>query len=327
MRQDHTQCHTFVSKALHRVLATVLLLFLLSACSGQQMSSSRTPSRAFPTLAPTPVGETPIARGKGQPDIGLLRWTSPELHRGQLSAWDAGDASGAHIYLRDGSSQRELVSAREPIYVAEWWPQDNGLLVWHEWGYCSSCNADGVRLATLKLDGRLTDLANVDTQAGGYSWSPTGHHLVIGTGGDRFVIFGRPRVLICDFPDVTCSTLNAPIGQLDLTPAWSPDGKFITFARGLAPEQGFNIDVAVATWQDRLGLWIARADGTGQQLLDTPGGSYPTWSADGRSIYFVRAGRRWRHDLYTGHNIDTGQVVISHPGRGWVNYSGESNTP
>lgn len=316
-----------VRHALHRVLPTVLLLLLLPACSSQQTASARTSSLAVATSAPTPVGVTPIAPGNGQPAIGLWRWTSPELHREQLSAWDAGDASGAHIYLRDGTSERELVSAREPLYVAEWWPQDDGLLVWHWWGYCNSCNADGVRLAALKLDGRLTDLANVDTQAGGYSWSPSGHRLLIGTGGDRFVIFGDPRVLICDFPDVTCSTLQSPPGQQDLTPAWSPDGRFITFARGSAPDQGLNINAAVAAWQDRLGIWIARADGTGQQLLDTPGGSYPTWSADGRSIYFVHAGRRWRHDLYTGDNTDTGQVVTGQLGRGWVSYSSESNTP
>jgi hypothetical protein len=37
----------------------------------------------------------------------------------------------------------------------------------------------------------------------------------------------------------------------------SPESaRFITFARGPAPEQGLNINAAVAAWQDRLGLWM-----------------------------------------------------------------------
>ena len=104
-----------VKHALHRVVVTVLLLLLLPACSSQQTASARPSSPAVARSAPTPVGETPIAPGKGELAIGLWRWTSPELHRGQLSAWDAGDASGAHIYLRDGRSQREVISAREPL--------------------------------------------------------------------------------------------------------------------------------------------------------------------------------------------------------------------
>lgn len=269
---------------------------------------------------PSPLGST-AQQGKGGSSVGLWQWTSPELRRGQFIAWDTGDASGAHVYLRDPSAEREILSALEPVRLIGWWPQDSGLLAWHWWGYCNSCNADGLRLAVLTLDGHLTDLANVDVQAGGYSWSPSGRRLLIGTGGDRFVIYGDPHILVCDFPSSSCSALPRPAGQLDLTPGWSPDGRFVTFARGSAPQAGNNLNATVAAWQDTLGLWIARADGTGQKLLNTPGGSYPTWSADGRSIYFVHGGQRWRHDLYTGENVDTGEPVIGHEGRGWVTYS------
>lgn len=254
--------------------------------------------------------------------VGLWTWTDPPIQRGVLTAWTVGDSSGAHVFLRDGDGVRELVSSQEPLNLAAWWPDGNGLLVWHSWGYCNSCNADGVRLAALTLDGRLTDLANVDLEAGGYSWSSSGRRLLIGTGGDRFVIFGKPRVLVCDFPEVSCLTVRSPAGQLDLTPAWSPDFRYITFARGPAPQQGLDINATVAAWQDGLTLWIARSDGSGHEQLDTPGGSYPTWSENGRLIYFVHGGTRWIHDLYSGQNTDTGLTVTGNVGRGWINYSG-----
>jgi len=85
--------------------------------------------------------------------------------------------------MRSAAGARELASAAEPLQVAGWWPGGGGLLVWHQWGYCNSCNADGIRLAAVDISGRFVDLANVDLEAGGYAWSPTGRQLLIGTGG------------------------------------------------------------------------------------------------------------------------------------------------
>ncbi len=307
----------------------MLLVGVLVACSPADRPSVH--ASAPPPASPVPpftVASTPAPSGKGAPAIGLWQWTSTEIRYGQVAAWDAGDASGAHVYIDDGNGQRALTTAAEPLTVAGWWPGGNGLLVWHAWGYCNSCNADGQRLSALSLDGSLVDLANIDLQAGSYSWSPNGRRLLIGTGGDRFVVLGDPHVVVCDFPSVACSVLPRPTGQLDLTPAWSPDGRFIAFARAPAPGWTENINEAVTAWQDHLGLWIARADGTGQELLDTPGGSYPTWSDDGRSLYFIHSGQRWRHDLYSGAIEDTGLIVAGQGGgRGWITYSGGSTSP
>ena len=130
------------------------------------------------------------------------------------------------------------------------------------------------------------------------------------------------KVLICDFPQMSCRPIATPNGQADLTPAWSPDGRFITFARGTPPAlvNGDNFEV-VAGFQESLSLWIARADGNGQERLNAPGGSYPTWSDDGRQIYFVHGGKRWIHDLYSDANIDTGVTIPGALGRGWITYS------
>jgi hypothetical protein len=173
-----------------------------------------------------------------------------------------------------------------------------------------------VRLASLSVTGGFTDLGNFHPQAGTYAWSPNGD-LLLGTGGDRFVVTGDPAVIVCNVAVGSCMQIPRPADTLDLTPGWSRDGRFLAFARGIKPA-GIS---TVGEWQDSLDIWIARADGSGQQELQTPGGSYPTWSADGRSVSFIHSGERWRHDLYTGQNVLTGEKVAGSPGRGWINYS------
>ena len=68
----------------------------------------------------------------------------------------------------------------------------------------------------------------------------------------------------------------------DETPAWSPDGNRIAFARSvLAPG-----DPDVALTGD---VWTAAADGRGRRNLTRDGGSTsPVWSPDGRRIAFAR---------------------------------------
>jgi Tol biopolymer transport system component len=232
-----------------------------------------------------------------------------------MSAWGERDRNGAHVYVRTSSGTRQLAFATEPIEVEGWWPDGQGLLIKHYWGYCNSCNADGIRLASLSINGRFADLSDFHPQAGIYAWS---HHgdLLIGTGGDRFVVSGNPRVVICDSRVASCKEMHHPEGAADLTPAWSPDDKFIVFARGTK-----TVAIPVeASWQDSLEIWTARADGSGQKKLQTPGGSYPVWSSDGRSISFIRGGTWWRYNLYTGQSEATAQTVARTSGRGWITY-------
>ena len=62
---------------------------------------------------------------------------------------------------------------------------------------------------------------------------------------------------------------------VDVSPAWSPDGKLIAFTRGYEAEPG-NLPQ---------GIYIMNADGTGQRFLTS--GACPAWSPDGQSISFL----------------------------------------
>jgi Tol biopolymer transport system component len=237
---------------LYRVAAIALFTVLLMGCSPS--ANPRLAAKPSPAAGPPGVAK--------MPGVGLWNWTSASISSpdGSMSAWDTGESDGAHIYLRTTTGTRELYQAAEPLEVQSWWPDGQGLLVTHRWGYCNSCNADGFRLASLRVNGRFTDLGNFHPQAGTYAWSPHGD-LLIGTGGDRFVVTGDPKVMVCNLGAASCADISRPVATLDLTPSWSPDGKFIVFARGMKPD-GIT---EVATWQDSLDIWIARTDGSGQK--------------------------------------------------------------
>ena len=57
-------------------------------------------------------------------------------------------------------------------------------------------------------------------------------------------------------------------------PVWSPDGKHIAFYSQNDRDS------------DRTGIWLVSPDGTGLRLM-TPGGAFPTWSWDGRFLYYA----------------------------------------
>src|SRR5258707_11193330 len=48
-----------------------------------------------------------------------------------------------------------------------------------------------------------------------------------------------------DMWPVTCADLPRPAANLDATPSWSPDGRFVVFARGPPPPPGENINANI----------------------------------------------------------------------------------
>ncbi len=64
-------------------------------------------------------------------------------------------------------------------------------------------------------------------------------------------------------------------------PTWSADGRFIIFERQPIPQPG---------QQGGRGLWMVHVDGgTGVELTDVGGASWPSTSADGRYVYLTRS--------------------------------------
>jgi Tol biopolymer transport system component len=153
------------------------------------------------------------------------------------------------------------------------------------------------------------------------SWAPDGRRLVLV--GVQFYDPYREGGLYISRPGsragrkLTPEVLD-PAGTHDGSPAWSPDGALIAFARsrGNGPRRLFVIrpdgrglklltrsfgenptwspDSRRVAFDDRHRIAVIRADGRNVRYLTTgPSDSDPAWSADGRTIAFSRG-----HDLW-----------------------------
>jgi Tol biopolymer transport system component len=100
-----------------------------------------------------------------------------------------------------------------------------------------------------------------------------------GATGEQRIIYRTVRLSAAQRPPELYSVFPSGHGRRLLArgaeqPAWSPARKRIAFARGLVGREG---------------IWVMRADGSGERRLTTrPGDGDPTWSPDGRRIVFRR---------------------------------------
>jgi serine/threonine-protein kinase len=106
------------------------------------------------------------------------------------------------------------------------------------------------------------------------SWSPDGRQLMIGdvdpnTGFDLWVMDVATRRLR--------PLLRTPADEIYAT--FSPDGRWVAYC---TDESGRN-EIIVRSWPDWTGHW----------QVSTEGGFAPFWSADGRTLYFLRDTRLW----------------------------------
>ncbi len=305
---------------LQRATALIVAVIALAACS------SRAEVRASHPAPPPTYAKAALPRD-GPPPLEATAWTSPDLSSpdGSSIAWDAGDRTQSAVYIRHGGGKpRVLLAADVPLYVAAWWPNSGGLLVYRTMGFCVSCNVDGVTLVAVPLRGPAMEIAPVIGGAGGYSWSPQ-EKLLVGSVHSRFVYDGDPTVYVCDVQDRGCRSIAKPRSTADLTPAWSPDGRRIAFARGplVALPSGIPFLPAIASWQESLTVWVADADGGNQrQVTSGPASGYPAWSADGRQLTFVRGGALWSLDLASGAERRLTGPLIGRRGYGWTDWSG-----
>ena len=103
----------------------------------------------------------------------------------------------------------------------------------------------------------------------------------------------------------------------DSAPAWSPDGQWLAFRRGVVSEENL---------APKAQIWRMRGDGSGQEpLTDAPEFDHgpPVWSADGRYLAFTRAEQAgdlatstiWVRDMETGESwqVAAGQAAAWGP--------------
>ena len=132
----------------------------------------------------------------------------------------------------------------------------------------------------------------------GVTWSPFGTHVVFGSnrppGGGLWVMNVSGRRLRRVTPN-------------GMTPAWSPDGRTIAFARRLSGSPAYAI-------------WLIGPDGTNERRLTEPPRSgdtdyaqdfMPDWSPDGRQVAFSRR-YRGRTDIYVIRADGSGLRRVTH---------------
>jgi len=143
----------------------------------------------------------------------------------------------------------------------------------------------------------------------GPSWSPLGHELAVGRDLWKIIRKGIPGVA-ADTNEYVVSQSGSATLHGDLTPAISPDGQIVAFARKDQTTKAYNI------WKVPIG------GGTATQLTfftppDTVNEQYPQWSADGQWIVYDR-----ENSFHNGHRIwkvkvdGTSKQEVFYPGPG-----------
>jgi hypothetical protein len=213
-----------------------------------------------------------------------------------IRASGAGKASKQTIWVTDRRSGRAhpVFSETEhytqigpgdtpgPIELLGWSGDDRWVLFTIDPGGSGSIAADGLTLRVVSAAGGAVHRLGVMLPDQDYlSWC--GGRLVFIGGGDR-VAADAKKLLVAGPPDWKPRALwNDPsrsFGSL----ACAPDGQSLAV---LSQHSNTNSDFFATRWQ----LWRVAVDGA-HALIDRPPGKFadesPRWSADGRSLLFVR---------------------------------------
>ena len=193
----------------------------------------------------------------------------------------------------DGRFTKELVAIPRPAdngLIAAAWTRD-AVLYFIDPFFSASLLADGVPLMAVPDGGgvprSIVDDMLIDPDY--LSVSPGGDQVAAVEGGGRET-WTHDKHLIVVNPSTGTRRRLTPTGEIALSPAWSPDGRWLAFGQQPDPgDVGYSDSIWDVTGQRR--LWIIRPDGTGlRQVTFDPAyrDELPHWSSDGRNIVFVR---------------------------------------
>jgi hypothetical protein len=125
---------------------------------------------------------------------------------------------------------------------------------------------------------------------------------------------GNHDILMLSFPDWTTTRLTTN-PHTEYFPRVSPDGQWVAFARSQTPTASQR---EAEPW-DVYAVHVA----TGREKLVARNGNMPTWSQDGRYIYFKRGtGQFVQRDFASG-----AETVLFEAGRGPIRSGVELHTP
>lgn len=160
------------------------------------------------------------------------------------------------------------------------WSADGRRIAFVVVGYCLNAiyvmNSDRTGLRRVLLErGERSGMWTIQE----LSWSPDGNRLVYTKSFNQGQCPMEYSAGITQLFTISVSgsderrITNGGPGDLDLQPAWSPDGRSIAFQH---ERYGF----------DDWGLYVMNPDGSSRRRLDLRGAGYPDWSPDGTRIAY-----------------------------------------
>ena len=229
------------------------------------------------------------------PGVDSVVWSPDGKHLAYNTATRGVRRDGKLNILAAGNSSsppRMLFSEHMVNLIpARWTPNGRELLFWKDPDFSASLIADGLDLFRISMEGgkpRET-MANTLVHSDVLQFSPDGNELALVEGSGRET-WREKRLAILEMATGRLRHLTAA-DRIALSPAWSPDGKWIAFVSAPAAKEGSGVVDARRVSMDQRRIWLMRPDGSEAHALTTDPkyhDEYPLWSRDGAHVLFAR---------------------------------------